>query len=108
MRITAETLNSLVSDGKIFSVIFKKKTGNQEIRTMVARVGVAPKNPSSKGLTDNQKKAKKVNNLLTVYDMQKNNYRTISCDRILQIKFKGNIISRESLNQDYFTWEQQD
>lgn len=108
MKLKAKNLKALVNDGKIFSVIFKKKTGKQEIRTMVARLGVKPKYETSNPHTDKQKQAIEDNNLMIVWDMQKNNYRTISCDRILQIKFTGNIISRESLNQDYFTWEQQD
>jgi len=69
--------------GKLFSVIFIKRTNN-ETRKMLCRLGVTkylkggdlPYNPKEK-------------NLLAVFDMQKKEYRMINFDTLLELKIKG-------------------
>lgn len=99
----------------IFSVTFIKKNG--EVRHMQCRTGVKKYlNPNSKGLTDNQKKAKQEFNHLTVVDMgiikkakldldkatpdeiyAIRPYRNIPCDRVLEVKAKGLHLQRGSI-----------
>lgn len=73
------------SNGKIFSVKFFKRTDGS-IRTMTCRRGVSshlvagPKRP---GLDF------KKNELIPVFDMQKQKYRSIPIEGIIAIKIKG-------------------
>lgn len=68
------------SKGKIFSVVFKKR-GDGSMRKMVCRTGVrkhlrggdARYNFSEKGL-------------ISVFDIQKKDYRTISTESIVEVK----------------------
>lgn len=66
--------------GLIFKAMFVKDNG--ETRTMLARIGVR------KGLTG-KGKGYKYDNRLTVYDMQKQAFRTIPLDRLLELKMFG-------------------
>lgn len=73
------------SDGKIFGIKFVKRTTG-ELRQMVARTGVKSKlaeNPTKPGIDF------KKNNLIPVYDMQKEEYRSISKEGIVEIMIKG-------------------
>lgn len=74
------------TEGRIFSVIFRKRTPPHDIRTMLCRTGV------KKGLTENPSKpgvdAKK-NKLVVVWDMQESAYRSIPIEGVLSIKIGG-------------------
>jgi hypothetical protein len=72
--------------GKIFSVIFRKKNG--ELRTMQARLGV------KKGITGEGLKydAEACNNLI-VFDMQKQAYRTVKFDNVLYLNYNNKKIA---------------
>lgn len=71
------------NDGKIFSVLFTKRTTGED-RLMVARLGVQVGltgsghkfNPTAKGL-------------VSVYDMQKQAYRLVSTEGIREVKAHG-------------------
>ena len=72
----------MVNDGKIFSVVFTKKDGT--IRKMVARLGVR------KHLKGGELKYDAAsNNLLPVFDMEKEEYRMINVSTIQEIKVGG-------------------
>lgn len=98
-------LNSSIkklADSTIFHVTFIKKDGT--VRYMQCRTGVKKHlNPNSRGLSDKQIEAKKVNNHLSVFDMTKRAYRTIPCDRILEVKSKGLHLKREKITDE--KWE---
>lgn len=73
------------SNGKIFSIKFIKRTTG-ELREMVARTGVKAhlvENPSKPG-TDF-----KSNELIAVFDMQAQSYRSIPIEGIREIKMEG-------------------
>ena len=75
-------LKSLVGNGKIFSVLFIKRSDGTE-RKMVARTGVK-KGVTGRGSSyDPESK-----NLLTVFDMQKRAFRTIPVENILEVRAK--------------------
>ena len=76
-------LKNLVSDGRIFSVEFiKRSTG--ELRTMTARTGV------QKHLKGGKKSYKPANhNLLTVYDLGAKGYRSIPVEAIQRLSVGG-------------------
>jgi hypothetical protein len=76
-------IEPLISDGRIFSVEFIKRT-NDEDRFMVARTGVK-KGVTGRGLSFNPR----AYNLLSVYDITKRAFRFVSCERILWIKHHG-------------------
>lgn len=68
--------------GRIFSCIFIKRNGEE--RKMLCRTGVK-KGVKGIGLAfDPIEKG-----LISVYDMQKKDYRFVPIDRILEIKLKG-------------------
>jgi hypothetical protein len=72
--------------GKIFSVVFRKKNG--ELRTMQARLGV------KKGLTgEGLKYDAEARNNLIVYDMQKQAYRTVKFDSVLYLNYNNKQIA---------------
>ena len=72
-----------IKDGKIFAVKFIKRT-NGEIRIMVARTGV------TSFLSGRGRKFKDSDhNLLTVFDMQKQGYRCIPLESILELNHHG-------------------
>lgn len=73
------------SNGKIFSIKFRKRTNN-EIREMVCRQGV------KKDLVETPSRPPvnfKAHGLIPVYDMQKQAYRSIPIEGILEIKIEG-------------------
>ena len=69
------------TNGRLFSVIFKKKNG--EDRKMLCRLGVH-KHVKGKGL-----KFKPTTNLINVYDMQKKGYRFINLYTLKAIQING-------------------
>jgi len=69
--------------GTIFTAVFRKRT-DSKFRKMVCRLHVK-KGVTGRGMSYNPKER----NLLTVYDMQKNEFRHISMDRLVLLKVKG-------------------
>lgn len=70
-------------NGKMFGVIFtKRSTGEQ--REMVCRVGVKSKLKGGEPAYDFQEKG-----LIPVFDMQKQEYRSIPLDAIIALKVDG-------------------
>lgn len=72
------------SNGSISSCIFKKRTGKQEIRKMIFRTGVK-KGVKGIGMSYNPK----AYDLITVYDMQKNEFRHINLRTLMQLRVNG-------------------
>ncbi len=77
------------NDDKFFSVSFVKRTTG-ELREMVCRKGV---HSHLKGGTLSYDPAKK--NLVTVFDVQSNGYRSISLEAIRSVKMNGNVFEVE-------------
>lgn len=77
---TPQRLKRFVSNGKIFSVTFIKKNGEE--RTMLARTGV--KKYLRGGVNRNPNP-----NHLIVYSMYDKEYRTINFDTIIKLKANG-------------------
>jgi hypothetical protein len=83
-----ETIKKLVSDGRVFSVDFIKKDGT--LRSMLCRTGV------TKHLQGGEKKYDTDSlEYLTVFDMQKQGYRTINTKTIVKMKVDGIIYNLE-------------
>ena len=76
-----EMLNE--TDGKIFTVSFIKRTTG-ELRVMNCRLGVKKHLKGGVQVYDPKEYA-----LLTVFDMQKKAYRSISLDAIVSVKLDG-------------------
>ena len=73
-------------EGKIFTVRFRKRTGKNEIRKMVCRQGVKShlaENPTKEPIDF------VANALIPVFDMEKNAYRSIPIEGIIEIKIEG-------------------
>ena len=94
---TFTAIKEAASDGKIFSVIFVKKDGT--LRSMVARTGVK-KHLKSNPVTDffSVKVRKQDDNLITVFDMNKKEYRSFHQNTVLAVKMKGETFSVLSTN----------
>lgn len=76
-------LKEAVDDGHIFSVEFVKRTTGEE-RHMLCRIGVKSHlKGGTKKFSDTEK------NLLTVFDVQKNGYRSIPLENIIRVKING-------------------
>jgi len=84
MRV--KLIESIVKDGRIFSVTFTKKNGEE--RVMTARLGVK-KGINGKGM----KYSARSRNMLPVFDMQKNAFRMINCDTVTRIKAQGDVLT---------------
>ena len=78
-------LNKL-NDGRIFSVTFIKADGST--RKMLARTGVC------KNLKNNLRYNPANYNLLVVWSMRDNAYRSINIDRIQEVKANGVLYSK--------------
>ena len=79
-----EVRNTILgSEGKIFRVEFIKRTTG-ELRIMYARIGVKK---GIKGVGQSFKPFDK--GLITVFDMDKGEYRNINLDTVLNIKVMG-------------------
>jgi len=79
------TLNEIVEltkNGNIFSAVFIKKNG--ERREMVCRLGVKKHLKGGQLAYD-----AKGRNLLPVFDMQKEGYRMINVNTLVQLKING-------------------
>jgi hypothetical protein len=87
----AEFIRRMASN-TIFSCRFIKRTTGEE-RLMVCRLGVAPKTSNDSNSRDYNPINK---GLLTVWDVQKKAYRTISLDSIISIKIAGTDYVNES------------
>ena len=83
-KINKREILNLLKDNKnlIFSVVFLKKNG--ELRPMTCKLGVK-KHLKGGRLKYNPKER---NNLI-VFDMQKEDYRTINLDTLMSINMKG-------------------
>jgi len=78
-------IREAVSDGSLFSVEFVKRTTG-ETREMLCRTGVKAHLKGGVKKFDDKEK-----NLLTVYDVQKNGYRSIPLDAIIRVKIHGKV-----------------
>jgi len=86
--MNVQTVKRLLRGGKIASVTFVKKNG--ETRVMNCRMGV------TKGVTgEGMKYSPEKRNMLTVFDMQKNQFRIINASTITQVKCDGVTLSVE-------------
>lgn len=86
MKVSRQKIAKLISevnDGLIFSVTFKKRS-DQTVRTMVCRKGV------KKHLKGGEVAYKPEDyDLIFVYDMQKEGYRSIPLDSVILTKIDG-------------------
>jgi len=82
-RFNHKNLQNLVSNGAIFSVEFIKRS-NGELRKMVCRLGVKKHLRGGDKAYDS-----KQHNLLTVFDMEKEGYRSIPVDAIQRLSVNG-------------------
>ena len=73
------------AEGKIFTVTFKKRTTG-EVRTMNCRTGVS-KDVKGVGL----KYSRKDHNLFGVFDMQKQQHRSINLDSLISLAMGGEL-----------------
>ena len=78
MNINAKEFKKMVGGG-IFTATFIKKDGT--IRKMVCRFGV------KKHLKGGASTTAHIDNLMCVFDMEKNAYRCINTDTLLSLKF---------------------
>lgn len=69
------------TNGKIFSVNFRKKDGS--MREMVCRTGV------KKHLKGGESTIAGKENLVSVYDVQAEGYRCINLDTVTKVKYAG-------------------
>ena len=83
MDFTRDAFLSLVNDGKFFGVEFIKRTTG-ELRQMQARIGVTKHLKGGAKKFDDASK-----NLLTVFSMDANGYRSIPIDAIQSLTVKG-------------------
>jgi len=75
------------NQGKIFGVTFVKRTTG-DVRNMSARIGV------SKGITgEGLKYDPESKQLLTVYDMHKNQYRMLNIETLSRLTMRGHTYS---------------
>jgi hypothetical protein len=75
-------IKELVSNGKVFSVQFRKKDGT--IRDMVCRMGVQKYLKGGEKSYDTD-----ALEYLTVFDMAKEAYRTVNTNTIIKMKVDG-------------------
>lgn len=90
-KLLYDYLDKLTDTGKIFSVVFTKRTTGEE-RTMVARRGVA-KGVTGKGMKFDMREK----NLINVYDMKKKDYRFFNVETVKQIKANGEVYKFEQI-----------
>lgn len=74
----AQTIEQ-VGDGKFYTIVFRKANG--EVRTINCRTGVTRHLKGGEKYYDDSQ-----HNILTVYDLHKKGYRSIRCDRIIEIR----------------------
>jgi len=78
--------------GKFFSVVFEKK--DKSVREMTCRLGV------QKHLKGGESTLTAYPQYVTVFDVEKEDYRAINLDTLLQIKTGGVTISFKEENKD--------
>ena len=83
MSKTFQAIRESVSDGKLFSVTFVKKDGS--IRFMTCRTGVKKYRKTLHEII----KTGCDTSLITVFDMQKKEYRSFHQESVLALKMKG-------------------
>lgn len=83
VHFNLKNLQNLVSDGAIFSVEFIKRS-NGELRKMVCRLGVKKHLRGGDKAYDSKQR-----NLLTVFDMENEGYRSIPVDSIQRLSVNG-------------------
>ena len=72
---------ALAQEGKIFTVVFTKKDGTE--RTLVGRLGV------TKHLKGGENTVTAYEQYLTVFDMQKQQYRNVNLDTVKSLRCNG-------------------
>jgi hypothetical protein len=85
IKTTQEFREFVGNEGKLFSIVFKKKDGS--IRRMVARLGVK-QNLTGRGLLYNAD----ARNNIVLFSMKDRAYRTINVDRLLRVKAFGEVV----------------
>jgi len=85
IKTTQEFREFVGNEGKLFSIVFKKKDGS--IRRMVARLGVK-QNLTGRGLLYNAD----ARNNIVLFSMKDQAYRTINVDRLLRVKAFGEVV----------------
>lgn len=86
-RLNRANLRNLVSDGMIFSVEFVKRTDGK-LRKMVCRLGVRKHLKGGTKAYD-----PKQHDLLCVFDMENEGYRSIPVDAIRRLSVNGQTFS---------------
>lgn len=83
---TPDQVKDILKDanGSIVSCIFKKRTGEQELRKMTCRLGVS-KGVSGAGMPFDPA----AYDLVTVYDMRKKGFRHINLRTLMQLRYNG-------------------
>lgn len=87
LQLTTESKRVLLralaqaQDGRVFTVTFTKKDGT--LRTLNGRLGV------TKHLKGGENTVQHLPQYLTVYDMQKQDYRNVNLDTVLSLKCAG-------------------
>ena len=77
IKLTTKAIDA-ITKGKIFKIQFIKKNG--ELRDMICRLNVK-KNLKGKGSS-----VAHIDRLMTVFDMQKNNYRNVDLSTVKHFK----------------------
>lgn len=89
MKLETELIKKELGN-KIFTITFTKKDGT--LRKLKGRLGV------TKALQGGEKKYDdKDYNYLTVFDLEKNAYRTVNLNTVKEIKYKGKVITNADL-----------
>ena len=83
LPITREIVRALVSDGKVFSVEFVRRSDGKR-RTMQARLGVERALKGGKRAYDEAE-----HGLLTVFDMERKGYRSVPVEGIRALAVRG-------------------
>jgi len=84
LKMNRATLNKLIqeAEGKILTIKFVKKDGSE--RNLNGRFGVTSKLRGGHSTLDSSQ-------FLTIYDVQKKDYRAINKDKVLEIHMKGEV-----------------
>jgi hypothetical protein len=83
VKLTVNQVLPKVDDGKIFKVVFRKRTTG-ELRKMICRTGV------HKALSGGERAYDpSLYNLICVYDIRSRGYRSICLDDVVELAFGG-------------------
>ena len=83
LPITRDIVRALVSDGKVFSVEFVRRSDGRR-RVMLARLGVERALKGGRKAYDEA-----AHDLLTVFDMERGGYRSLPIEGIREIAVRG-------------------